>query len=255
MRSSQPRIVALALGLLLAAAASTHAVVIYFKDGSKEVVAESYRIDGDRLIAILQSGQETSIPLAAVDLERTEATGNMARGSAIVLDTVNPSGQVRAPDADRTLRELMRDKAAIKPPAAATDGGSRSARRTPAGNVDLLAVPRRPISPSARAEVIAALIERKGLRKAEAYQGTTANRVLIDIATASRGEVFSALETCAAVLVELRASMPEIEALELAMATTSRSRAGQFVLTPEEAQRLQSGAVTPAEHFVANVLF
>jgi hypothetical protein len=73
--------------------------------------------------------------------------------------------------------------------------------------------------------------------------------------TASRGEVFAALEPCAALLIALRAANPGIAALELAMATSSRSRAGQFVLTPEEAERLQSGAVTPAEHFVANVLF
>ena len=84
MRSSQPRIAALALGLLLATAASTRAVVIFFKDGSQEVIADSYRIEGDHLIATLQSGQETSIPLAAVDLERTEAMGKRAKGSAIV---------------------------------------------------------------------------------------------------------------------------------------------------------------------------
>jgi hypothetical protein len=39
------------------------------------------------------------------------------------------------------------------------------------------------------------------------------------------------------------------------MATGTRSRAGQFVLTPEQAAELSGGATTPAQFFVANVLF
>ena len=112
-----------------------------------------------------------------------------------------------------------------------------------------------PIAPPSRAEAIAGLLEAKRLRGAQAYQGTTASRILIDLITASRTDVFAALQSCASLLIELQASNPEIDALELAMSTSSRSRAGQFVLTAPEAQRLQSGAVTPAEHFVANVLF
>src|SRR6185436_17432025 len=127
--------------------------------------------------------------------------------------------------------------------------------RTPAGNVDLLGLPREKVGPAARAEAVQSLLRRHGLADATAYQGTSSNRVLIDIVTANRGDVFEALQSCAAVLLELRASSQEIEALELAMATATRSRAGQFVLTPEQAERLSSGAVTPAEHFVANVLF
>ncbi len=51
-----------ALALFLLVATASQAVVIYFKDGSKEVVADSYRIDGQRVIAVLQSGQETADP-------------------------------------------------------------------------------------------------------------------------------------------------------------------------------------------------
>ena len=79
--------------------------------------------------------------------------------------------------------------------------------------------------------------------------------MLIDIVTATRGEVFEALQSSAAVLLELRRAWPEVRGLELAMATGTRSRAGQFVLTPEQAEQLASGGTTPAEYFVANVLF
>ena len=259
MSSSRQRIAALALGLLRAVATASSAVVIYFKDGSQEIVADSYRIEGDKVIATLQSGQETSIPLAAVDVERTEAMGKRAKGSAVVLDQVDRREDAPpAPPPDRTLRDLMREKAEIKPPAPRQDdapSAPSAQRRTLAGNLDLMSVPRRPVQPAARAEAIDALIRRHGLRNTEAFQGTAGNRVLLDVVTPGRGDVFTALERSAALLTELRATMPEIDALELSMATSTRSRAGQFVLTPEEAQRLQAGAVTPVEHFLANVLF
>jgi hypothetical protein len=39
------------------------------------------------------------------------------------------------------------------------------------------------------------------------------------------------------------------------MATGTRSRAGQFVLTPEQAEDLKSGGLKPEDYFVSNVLF
>jgi hypothetical protein len=253
MKSSQRTLATVALGLWLGATAAS-AVVIVFKDGSKEIIADSYRVEGDHLIAILPSGLETAIPLEAVDLEKTEAMAKVAKGSVIVLETEDNKRGDAAPERDRTLRDLMKDRESLPEPAsgAAAPG---SPHRTPAGNVDFFTVPRRPVAPAARGEAIATLLQGKGMRDARAYQGTTADRVLIDVVTASRGSVFSALEACAAVLIELRASNPDVAALELAMATSSRSRAGQFVLTPEQAQSLQSGATTPGGHFLANVLF
>jgi hypothetical protein len=257
MSAPRRRILTLTLGLLLTAAASTRAVVIFFKDGSKEIIADSYRIAGDRLIATLQSGQETAIPLAAVDLERTESTGRVAKGSAILLDRPRMPGEDAAPPRERTLMDVMRDRAVAAPsaPAAQNANPNRPPQLTPAGNLDFFAVPRHRVEPAARAEAITSLARRRGLTDAEVFQGTRPNRVMIDIVTASRGEVFGALETCAGILIELRSTTPDVEALELVMATATRSRAGQFVLTPEQAEELRSGAVTPEQHFVAHVLF
>jgi hypothetical protein len=255
MKTSPRTRAALVLALLLLAATASQAIVIFFKDGSDEIIAESYRIEGDHVIAILRSGQETAIRLDAIDLEKTKAMEKVARGSAIVIDRV-PGEEPTAPVGEKkTVSDLFRERSTLATPAAAASGAPRSLRRTAAGNPDFLSSPRQALGGGARAQTIESLLERHGLADATPYQGTQANRVLIDIVTASRGDVFAALESCAAVLLELRASAPEVQALELAMATATRSRAGQFVLTPEQAERLRSGAVTPAEHFVANVLF
>ena len=243
----------LALTLALLVASATKAVVIYYKDGSKEVLADSYRIEGNRLIAVLQSGQETAIRLDAVDLEKTEAMSKVAKGSAVVLDVKKED--VQTLDNARTVADLMRERSTLPTPIPIAERTSGTLRYTPAGNVDFLGSPRRELTPPARAEMIEALLRRHGLSDAGAFQGTQANRVLIDIVTATKGEVFEAIESCAAMLVDLRAQWPEVRGLELAMATGTRSRAGQFVLTPEQAEALKSGGTTAADYFVSNVLF
>ena len=252
MRTLDRTTVALALALQLAASTAGWALTIYFKDGSDEVAADSYRIEGEKLIAVLHSGQEIALPLAEVDLERTEAMNKIAKGSAKVLERIEERTTVQR---QRTLADLLRDRpevAAVAPPERAAEPSA--VRRTPAGNLDFFALPRRTLGGD-RGQAILAVLRAQGLRDAGVFQGTTPNRVLIDVITATRGETFAALESCAAGFAEIRAHFPEIEALELAMATATRSRAGQFVLTPADAERLASGAVTPAEHFVAHVLF
>ena len=203
---------------------------------------------------MLQSGQETAIPLAAVDLEKTETMGKMAKGSAMVIDRVQDEDAAALKQA-RTVADLMRERSTLPTPAPLAENTSRSLRYTPAGNVDFLNSSRRQLTPPARAALVESLLDSHGLSAAAAYQGTQANRVLIDIVTATRGEVFEALQSSAKMLLELRQAWPEVRGLELAMATGTRSRAGQFVLTPEQAELLASGGTTPAEYFVANVLF
>jgi hypothetical protein len=251
--STHHRTAALALAGLLALAGASHAVIIYFKDGSKEVVADRYRIEGKHLIATLQSGQDTAIPLDAVDLEKTEQMGKVAKGSAIVIDRTIP-GESTPAERAKTVRDLMRERSTLPTAVPLVKTVSRTLRTTPVGNVDYLNLPHRELTGD-RADTVAALLRQHGMHDARAYQGTTSSRVLVDVVTANKTAVFDALQACARVLTELRSSEPGVEALELAMATSARSRAGQFVLTPDDAQRLQSGAVKPADYFVANVLF
>jgi hypothetical protein len=253
MTSFHRRTAVLVLALLLLATASWGYILV-FKDGEKLVIEGRYRVIGDKVAVTLQSGAETEFPLSDIDLEKTEEMNKSARGSAVVLDGRQEEGYT-GPPPEKTLADIMRErKAAPREPSRPEVETPRTVRRTPAGNVDLFALARRPLA-AEQMQRIDAVLRRSGVRNAEAFQGTSSKRLLIDVMTAGRGEVFAALESCAAALVELRAEMPEIEALELAMATSSRSRAGQFVLDVEDAERLTSGSVTPAQHFVAEVLF
>jgi hypothetical protein len=177
----------------------------------------------------------------------------VVKGSAVVLDVKKDEAQ--SLENARTVADLMRERSTLPTAVPLVERTSRALRYTPAGNVDLIGSPRRELTPKARAEMVEALLRRHGLSDAAAFQGTQANRVLLDIVTATKGEVFEAIESCAAMLIDLRAQWPEVRGLELAMATGTRSRAGQFVLTPEQAEALESGATTATDYFVSNVLF
>jgi hypothetical protein len=244
-------LLAIALVTQLGAATAGWALTIYFKDGSDELTAARYRVEGSKLIATLQSGQEVALPLADVDLERTEAMNKVAKGSAMVLDRIE--GGPDAPP-ERTLADLMSQRPRSQASNEASEETSKAVRRTPAGNVDFFKLPHRPLA-GERATEILTLLRETGLRDVEVFQGTAGDRVLVDVTTAARSDVFSALERCAAALGAVQERYSDVAAFEVAMSTATRSRAGQFVLTAADAERLRNGEVTPAEHFMAKVLF
>ena len=46
-----------------------------------------------------------------------------------------------------------------------------------------------------------------------------------------------------------------IEKVELYLATSSGENAGHFVMSPDEAESLLNGRISPAKYFIANVMF
>ena len=107
--------VALALGLLLFASTASHAVIIYFKDGSKEMIADSFRIEGNRLIAVLTSGQETARCRSTRSISRRPRRwASWRRASAIVIDRGEAEqGALRQA---RGVADLMRERSTLPTP-------------------------------------------------------------------------------------------------------------------------------------------
>jgi hypothetical protein len=87
------------------------------------------------------------------------------------------------------------------------------------------------------------------------YRGTAADRPLVEITTNSEAAIFRALESAAAVLLELRQRGAGVSALELLMMSSSRERAGQFTLTPELAAELADDRMEASAFFVRHVQF
>lgn len=247
------RSVLLLAGLLLMVAPAALAYVIVFKDGSTLVAKERFEIDGDRALVTLQSGTQTVLPLEDIDLELTEKKNDMELGSALVIDTIDPEEPSSRQQEEPTLADVARG--VRREGLGQRRSEPRRLRRTPAGNIDFFALPREPYEPLDRAREIREAFHRAGLTGVTVRRGSSSDRVLVDVVTATRGEVLEALQGSARAFLEVARRHPEIEALELALATPSRSRAGQFVLTPENSEGLAEETVSAEDYFLSNVLF
>ena len=242
--------------LILTGSQAALAYTLVFKDGSTLVVDGKYRIEGERLIVTLQSGTETFFGVADVDLEKTESMNQLDLGSAFVLDAQG-TRQFQKSEQQRpqTLADLLRARGDSnhqgifsKPRQVA------SVRRTPAGNLDLFTLSSEAFATPEGSEELTSLLRRHGV-EASVRQGSTDDRILLQIATNTRMEVFSALTGSASALVEIINQMPQIQFMELAMATDTRSRAAMFLIGYEDAVALAEGKIEPERFFLDNVLF
>ena len=126
---------------------------------------------------------------------------------------------------------------------------------TPAGYVDLLSFPRRPFGDLEVGAELKEFFTSQGLDEAQVYQGSSAQRPLVEVTTNSEASVFRALAVAASALVHLRERGRDTTALELFLATPSRQRAGQFLLTPDLARDLLTSKVDVATFYLQNVQF
>jgi len=96
----------------------------------------------------------------------------------------------------------------------------------------------------------------RGLARLDRRACESADRVLLEITTDSEASVFRALEVAADALlhVRTRTSAP-VSAFEIVLVTSSRSRGGQFLMTPALASQLADGDVELPAFYVQNVQY
>lgn len=256
-------IVPLIFALFLAAPLRATGYTVVFTDGKAVVIKEKYKVQNGRAIFVQLNGTQTWVPANTIDVAKTEAANRDGYGIAVVLpgapqDVGPPPAQIPR---DRTIGDLIATRGAgprdIVPnkriKAAPTTGGMV---KTKAGYIDLGALPRRPYShPDITAEM-QQFFHSQGIEEVEIYEGTQADRPLVEISTNSEGSVFKALTTSANALLHVRESLQgRVSAFDLLLMTPSRERAGQFVLTPELAADLVAKKVEVAAFFLRNVQF
>ena len=87
-------------------------------------------------------------------------------------------------------------------------------------------------------------------------QGTAPGRMLVDVTANSEASVFRGLEIAARTLLHVaERSSSSAPVFELLLVTSDRERAGQFVLTRNDAGALANGEVEPSTFFIENVRF
>ena len=79
--------------------------------------------------------------------------------------------------------------------------------------------------------------------------------VRVSATTETEQQVFLALVACARGLKESRAAGKPLDKAEVAFTTSTGESAARFDLSPNDADNLLTGRVTPARFFVSNVIF
>jgi hypothetical protein len=243
-------------------AAPLAAYTIFMKDGSKLQARTKYTVEGNRAIIELFNGTKTFVPLAKVDVKKTDEFNKVNYGNAEVLpgapQELPPSEGTGGPK-EKTLTEMMaRGEAGVRAlpenrrPAAPMTG---SKAKLPGGAYDLVSWARKPFADVAVATELKRLLSQQGLEEVEIYEGTKAERPFVEVTTNSEGSVFRALAGTVATLPLLRQTYSKVGVLEVLMLTTERERAGQFTITPEMANDIATKKVDLISFYLKNVQF
>lgn len=260
MRHSRLAVLAF-LALLTLAPLAALGSVIYLKDGSTITAKGKYRIENGRAIITLPNGTQTFVPANQIDVKRTEEANRDGYEGAVVLPgTSQELGTANTPAKDKTLADLIARKEAAprELPVSRRETNTASGRlvKTRAGYYDLTTLARKPYPDADVTAEVQQFFRGQGIEGVEIYEGTRADRPLLEITTNSEGSVFKALTTTSTALLHLRDRFPaQVAAVELLLTTPSRERAGQFVITPEMATDLVSKKIDVTYFFVKNVQF
>jgi hypothetical protein len=262
MRNPGRRLTVLAATIATLVAAPALAYTIYLKDGSQLLSKSKYVVRGDKAIIVLQSGTETQLPLAEIDVARTEAANQQDLGTAILIEGGEARDLSQAappPPSQNRLGDLIRRGAAG--PAAGAEAPAATAPpavERPRGFDEGAGGIRPARSAFGAADVAAAIKEfvaAQGL-PVEVARGSSPRRALLVFETESEANVFRALATSAAALEEIRRRHPgSVDAFELLCETSSGSLGARFTLTPTQASDLMAGRADITRFFFENVEF
>lgn len=246
----------LILGLaLLLLAAPLAAYTIYLKDGSRLIAREKYTLDGDRALILLQNGTQTFLAASEIDVPRTDAANRNNYGTAMVLQDgqFTEAPTPTTPERQESITDLAGRTGAqprpqalrpvVTPPPSEDYSDLYSASRQPFRNIDL-------------AGEIQRVFLAQGVAGMQLAQGTSSDRVLLEITTDSEASVFRALEVAADALLHVRTrTTAPVSAFELVLVTSNLSRGGQFLMTPAQASQIAAGEIELPEYYVQNVQF
>lgn len=235
------------------------AYTVILKDGSRLIAQKAPTFQSDQAIIVLQSGTRTSIDAAEIDLERTNEANKNDLGSAMILEggefTSQPKEDV-SPREER-LSDMIDQRRRAGGTATSRPPAERTSATGPRGSAtDLSDFQRTPYRDLSVMESIKSAFRSQGIERVKIFEGTSANRLLIEVETSSEAAVFRSLKVAAGALTHLRSNVSSaVDAFELILETASRQRAGQFVMTTDAAAKVAAGEIELTNYYVDNVRF
>lgn len=256
-----------------AVAAPGLAYTIVLQDGSRVQAQEKYEIRNGRAYFTLTNGTRTFIEADQIDVAKTEQAnrGGDLGATGILIDEgteTRPPAPKTNEDRRRSLADLIRQGNAgpanrpepesrrSAPAPSREPEPAETVPRTPAGYVDLTALPRESLDDAELAAALRSQFLNQGIEEVEVFQGTANTRPLVQVTTAAESTVLRAMVVGANALLQLREQFPDrLRELELLMVTPSGGRGGQFRIDPSMANQLMGRQLTPNDFFVQYVQF
>lgn len=249
-------LLALALGW---AGTATATYVIYTKDGKRIEALEKPVLKGKRLTFVTPLGSPQSIAADEFDQEKSDRVNKEGLGNAYPLDEPNgsrnslPSPEEKKPSLSEYIKQHGRKMDSTRPDPKQGEivktmrsEGERAARAAVAEPPVIVMDPQ--ITEAFMRAMDGSSV--KGVKLTQIPSG-----VRVTATTETEQQVFLALVACARGLKESRAAGKPLDKAEVAFTTSTGESAARFDLSPNDADNLLTGRVTPARFFVSNVLF
>ena len=259
-RGGAAALLVLALGV---SSTATATYMIYTKDGKRIEARDKPVVRGKRLVYVNPLGTPQSIALDEYDQEKSEKVNREGLGNAYALDTPTgsrsalPEPSEKKPSLSEYIKQHGRKIDAERP---STPEGELIKEMRPSAS-ELRAAARAAAAAEAPMIVMDPQITEAFMRALDgsSVKGVKLTQIpsgiRVQATTESEQQVLLALVACARGLKESRAAGKPIDKTELVFATSTGEAAARFDLSPNDADNLLNGRVTPARFFVSNVIF
>ncbi len=225
--------------------------VVILKNKQRIRAREPMKIVGKQVFITLITGTMTAIPLNMVDIVATERYNKLGLGDALTIEGLDFT---EAPVATPTPRTPLGSIVSIHAGTSPVLGASSTPTPTPTPGIRLQTTP----YPNKNVDkAFKQIFDSNHLYLYRTSIGTQPGYYFVQAITDSEREVFLALETVCKAFAIIQNLHPELapKAVELEMRTTSGKPAGTFRLTPDIAQELNSGKLSPEQFYVTHVIF
>jgi hypothetical protein len=234
--------------------------VIYTRDGARIEAREKPVVQGRRVVYLTPLGTSQTIALDEWDQTRSEKANREGLGGAYVLDDPSgnrntstlPNPEAKKPSLSEYIkkhgRQLDPDRPEPRVGELVTERQTR-APRTSAKAVDAALVVLDPVVSDAFMRAL------DGSNVKGVKLGNLPSALRVQAVTDSEQQVFLALMASARGLKESRAAGKPLEKVEVVLATASGESAAHFDVSPDDANALLNGRISPAKYFVTRVIF
>jgi hypothetical protein len=230
--------------LLIATQSFAASYWVVTKDGSRYEAKSKWTVVNGKAMVTLVNGNVLSLDPNVIDAAKSEEMTRLGGGNLIAVEQLPTTATSKASTLGSSihLRKLPTAQAASAVPVATpSDAPVPSAPGTGLG-IDV-------VSKFERAFENVGIFEHK-------LQPTGVRSLRADLTADTEDKVFNTL-TASAFLMVHNAGIAgvQIDSVDLFLKTTTGGAAGRFHITREDAQALESKAITPQQYFVGKVLF